>query len=136
MAKFKRSLIGFDAASVAKVIHDREARFGIERQALSRELAGETHQLELLRVEVAEAREDFKKKLELKKEISQQLLEAYIQSTEQRLVAISAAEQGQRQLIDKIAERSRELDVLKREMQDMHKDFYAVAERYKKILNK
>jgi len=136
MPNFRRSLIGYNAESVDKTIQDREAHFNFERETLNRELATETHQLELLRVEVTNSEEDLEKKLKLKEYISKQLFNAYILGVGQRLESIRAAEKQQGDVIDKITERTRERDVLKQEIQAMHNDFYAIADRYKKVLNK
>lgn len=135
MPDFKRSLIGYDAESVDKLMQEREARFRVEVQDLNRELAAETHQLELLRVEIERLKGESRQRLQLQDEISLELLKVYMSSVAQTAQDVQAAEREQRRVLDKMGERQSELEALKNEIKSMHNDFQAIANRYKKILD-
>lgn len=131
MKEFKRSLLGYNPVKVEEYLQVLNNEFKNKLLELRTELAEETHQLQLLRLQVKTLREEINNYQSIRNEIIQFLYDTHIGSAKKVQMAMVDAEQREKKDIDNLLVRKRELGNLKMDIENMSEEITSIATQYK-----
>lgn len=133
---FRRSLVGYDRACVNTLLEKENADLGHTLKELRKQLAGEVHHLELLRVEIEKLKNEVETYQSLENEISRLILGFYMEATEKVYHAMKEAEQIERNSAEKVLIKKSELVSMKSAIDSIKEEVSLVTNRYKSEIEK
>jgi len=128
---FRRSWVGYDRVRVDALLEKENADFRQKLKELRTVMAGEVHQLELLRVEIKKLKDDVETYQSLENEISSLIMGFYMKASEKVYQAVKEAEQKERKAAEKVLNRKSEMVTLKTVIESIKEEVGQVTNRYR-----
>ena len=134
--EFKISFFGYDPASVKDLLKRMHTEHSQKIETLRKQLADETHYLELLKVEVQQVRSELDAYKSLEEGISQALARAQLEAAQRVYNSTRDAEQMERVAAEKVIRQKNELTKLKTTMKTIREEISSMTKQYRLLLEK